>query len=101
MSVYTVEELATHLIGQIQEPNRDEPTLESVLTILITLAESCSIEGPSRKRVVLAALQQLGIPSDKIEMASTLIEGIITLTKSPAFKKVSRVVKRSCLKFCK
>ena len=100
MSVYTVEELATHLIGQIQEPNLNQ-TLESILTILITLAESCSIEGPSRKRVVLAALQQLGIPSDKIEMASTLIDGIITLTKSPAFKKLSRVVKRSCLKFCK
>lgn len=99
MAVYLVEDLAQHLIS-LNEVQAVAPKLETMLPVLITLAETMVISGNSRKRVVLAALKQLGLSESELEIASTLIDGIITITKSPVFQKAAVVAKKRCLKFC-
>ena len=113
-NMQTIDDFASVLIntimvttGEIGQPIQiNKGDIPHILTALISAVERFDLLGMSKKKIVLHALDKMGvyIKEEDIEdfkalvlLADTLIDDIIKLTKSKAFQKA----KKSCIKWCR
>ena len=94
MAVRLIEEVVTELIDSdsirslvARGINENYAVL---LAELMSLIETPRLTGESKKRIVLASLRALNLDEGLIALADGLIDSMVALTKSQAFKKVKK-----------